>query len=78
MRDRRGLNYDAPGSDLVVRQQSDTIGFTTILWFYLTGAAILIGGEVNSEIERAAAAAGEKDARLPGEKSPGEKGPGEN
>jgi membrane protein len=44
-----------------------------MLWFYLTGAAILIGGEVNSEIERAAAAAGEKDAKLPGEKRPGEK-----
>jgi membrane protein len=44
-----------------------------MLWFYLTGAAILIGGEVNSEIERAAAAAGERDAKLPGEKSPGEK-----
>jgi len=44
-----------------------------MLWFYLTGAAILVGGEVNSEIERAAAAAGEKDAKLPGEKSHGEK-----
>ena len=44
-----------------------------MLWFYLTGAAILVGGEVNSEIERAAAAAGEKDAKLPGEKCPGEK-----
>jgi membrane protein len=44
-----------------------------MLWFYLTGAAILVGGEVNSEIEKAAAAAGEEDAKLPGEKSPGEK-----
>ncbi len=43
-----------------------------MLWFYLTGAAILVGGEVNSEIERAAAAAGEPEAKLPGEKSPGE------
>ena len=43
-----------------------------LLWFYLTGAAILIGGEVNSEIENAAAAAGEADARLAGEKTPGE------
>jgi membrane protein len=43
-----------------------------MLWFYLTGAAILVGGEVNSEIERAAAAAGAEDAKLPGEKSPGE------
>ena len=47
-----------------------------MLWFYLTGAAILVGGEVNSEIEKAAAAAGEKDAKLPGEKSPGEKAAG--
>jgi len=30
-----------------------------MLWFYLTGAAILIGGEINSEIESAARAAGE-------------------
>lgn len=36
-------------------------------------AAILVGGEVNSEIERAAAVSGEKDAKLPGERSPGEK-----
>lgn len=44
-----------------------------MLWFYLTGVAILVGGEVNSEIERAAAIAGAEDAKLPGEKSPGEK-----
>lgn len=44
-----------------------------LLWFYLSGAAILIGGEVNSEIENAAAAAGEPDARLAGEKTPGER-----
>ncbi len=43
-----------------------------MLWFYLTGVAILVGGEVNSEIERAAAAAGAKDAKMPGEKSPRE------
>jgi membrane protein len=47
-----------------------------MLWFYLTGAAILVGGEVNSEIEKAAAAAGEEDAKLPGEKSPGERAAG--
>lgn len=44
-----------------------------MLWFYLTGMAILVGGEVNSEIEQAAAKAGARDAKLPGEKSPGEK-----
>jgi membrane protein len=44
-----------------------------MLWFYLTGAAILIGGEDNSEIEKTAAKAGEPDAKLPVEKSPGQK-----
>lgn len=43
-----------------------------MLWFYLTGAAILIGGEINSEIENAAAEAGEPDAKERGEKSPNE------
>ena len=41
-----------------------------MLWFYLTGAAILFGGQVNAEIEQAAARKGEPDAKLPGEKSP--------
>ncbi len=44
-----------------------------MLWFYLTGAAILIGGEINSEIEHAMAEAGASDAKERGEKSPGEK-----
>ena len=44
-----------------------------LLWFYLSGAAILVGGEVNSEIENAAAAAGEPDAHLSGEKAPGDR-----
>lgn len=43
-----------------------------MLWLYVTSAAILIGAEVNSEIENAAARRGESDARLPGEKAPGE------
>ena len=33
-----------------------------LLWFYLTGAAILAGGKVNAEIENAAAQAGEPGA----------------
>jgi membrane protein len=33
-----------------------------LLWFYVTGAAILIGGEVNSEIEKAAARVPERGA----------------
>jgi membrane protein len=44
-----------------------------MLWLYFTGAAILIGGEVNSEIENAAARAGDPDAKEAGEKVPGEK-----
>jgi membrane protein len=40
-----------------------------MLWLYLTGAAILIGGEVNSEIENAAAEAGAEDAKRKGEKA---------
>jgi len=41
-----------------------------MLWLYLTGAAILIGGEVNSEIENAAAQAGADDAKPKGAKTP--------
>ncbi len=44
-----------------------------MLWLYISGVAILVGAEVNSEIESARAQAGEADARLPGEKRPGEK-----
>ncbi len=44
-----------------------------MLWLYLTGAAILIGGEVNSEIENAAAEAGDPQAKEKGEKTAGEK-----
>jgi membrane protein len=32
-----------------------------MLWFYLTGVAILIGGEINAEIERAARSRGKTD-----------------
>jgi membrane protein len=45
-----------------------------MLWLYFTGAAVLIGGEVNSEIENAAAKKGEPDAKEKGEKAPDEKG----
>jgi len=41
-----------------------------LLWFYLTGVTILIGGEVNSIIEHAAARAGDPDAKVAGEKIP--------
>ncbi len=42
-----------------------------LLWFYLTGAAVLLGAELNSVIEDAAAEAGEPEAKLKGEKAPG-------
>ena len=43
-----------------------------LLWFYLTGVTILIGGEVNAIIEQAAARAGDLEAKAAGEKSPDE------
>jgi membrane protein len=36
-----------------------------LLWLYLSGAAVLIGAEVNSQIRKAAAQAGAKEAQLP-------------
>ncbi len=41
-----------------------------MLWFYLTGASILIGGEVNSDIEDMAAREGAPGAKEKGEKAP--------
>ena len=45
-----------------------------MLWLYFTGTAVLIGGEINSEIEHAAAQQGEPDAKGKGEKAPNDKG----
>jgi len=42
-----------------------------LLWLYFTGSAILIGGEANSEIEKAASEAGRFDAEKPGERRSG-------
>jgi membrane protein len=44
---------------------------TLLLLLYLTSAAIFIGGEINSEIEKAAAEAGHRDVRRPGERRSG-------
>jgi membrane protein len=44
-----------------------------MLWLYFTGAAVLIGGEINSEIENAAAEEGEPTAKEKGEKAPDDK-----
>lgn len=41
-----------------------------MIWFYLFGVAILVGGEVNSVLENAAAQGGEPSAKLSGEKTP--------
>lgn len=42
-----------------------------MLWLFFTGAAVLIGGEVNAEMEHAAAEAGVPDAKAEGEKQAG-------
>jgi membrane protein len=46
-----------------------------MLWLYLSGVVLLVGAEVNSEIERAAARRGAPTARAPGERrAPAEAG----
>src|ERR671926_64422 len=44
-----------------------------MLWFYFTGVAILVGGEINSEIENEMAKKGAPDAKEKGEKAPDSK-----
>jgi membrane protein len=40
-----------------------------MLWLYISALAILLGGEINSEIEKAAARRGHPEAKTPGEKA---------
>ena len=46
-----------------------------MLWFYVTGASILLGGKINSEIEHAAAMEGVPGAKFHGERDPKEHEP---
>jgi membrane protein len=39
-----------------------------LMWLYVTGFAFLIGGEINAQIEHAAARRGHPEAKAPGEK----------
>jgi membrane protein len=57
--DRYSVTYGSLGAVIIL-----------MLWFYLTGAAILVGGKVNAEIENAAAHMGAPGAKLHGEKTP--------
>ena len=40
-----------------------------MLWFYITGLAFLVGGQINSTIEHAAAEHGHPEAKAPGRKA---------
>jgi len=56
--DRYSVTYGSLGAVIIL-----------MLWFYVTGAAILIGGKVNAEIENATAKMGEPGAPLRKENS---------
>ena len=56
--DSYSLTYGSLGAVIVL-----------MLWFYLTGVAILVGGKINAEIENAAADAGVAGAKRHGEKA---------
>src|SRR6202049_812009 len=57
--DRYSATYGSLGAVIVL-----------LLWFYVSGASLLFGAELNSVIEDAAAAEGEPGAKFKGEKAP--------
>ncbi len=57
--DRYSATYGSLGAVIIL-----------LLWLYWTGASVLVGAEINSVIENAAAEGGEPDAKLKGEKVP--------
>ena len=57
--DRYSATYGSLGAVIIL-----------LLWFYVSGASLLFGAELNSVIEDAAAAEGEPDAKAKGEKAP--------
>jgi membrane protein len=62
--DRYSATYGSLGAVIIL-----------LLWFYVSGASLLFGAEINSVIEDAAAAEGEPEAKLKGEKAPNIQGP---
>jgi membrane protein len=59
--DRYSATYGSLGAVIIL-----------LLWFYASGASLLFGAEINSVIEDAAAAEGEPEAKLKGERAPNE------
>jgi membrane protein len=57
--DRYSATYGSLGAVIIL-----------LLWFYVSGASLLFGAEINSVIEDAAAAEGQPQAKLKGEKAP--------
>lgn len=60
--DRYSATYGSLGAVIVL-----------LLWFYLTGASVLMGAEINSVLEDAAADSGAPDAKHAGQKAPNQR-----
>jgi membrane protein len=57
--DRYSATYGSLGAVIIL-----------LLWFYVSGASLLFGAEINSVIEDAAASEGEPEAKQKGERAP--------